>query len=824
MYKVRSSAIHKFQQGKLSFTVAGKGKVIILLLCLLLICSLAQAQIITVKDQLTGQPLEQVALVSENPAAFATTNKVGQADISAFKGAEVIRAHLLGYEPLIRSYTYLAEHDTILLEPADISLEQVVVSATRWNQSAREVPARINSITPAEIALQQPQTAADLLGASGEVFIQKSQLGGGSPVIRGFSTNRLLLTVDGVRMNTAIFRSGNLQNVISLDPFAIESAEVLFGPGSVMYGSDAIGGVMSFQTLTPRFSLSDDLLISGNATARFSSASNELTGHFDVNVGWQKWAFISSFTFTDYDDLLMGSHGPDEYLRPFFVQRIEGEDVLVTNENPRLQRPTGYSQANLMQKVRFQPNEAWELQYGFHYSATSDFPRYDRHIRLHDGLPRSAEWYYGPQVWMMNLLEVSHEQGSSFYDELSLRLAHQFFEESRIDRDFNEVERRSRVEEVNAYSANLDFLKGIGERHQLFYGLEAVYDDVHSIGTDEDISTGVVVAGPSRYPESSWASYGAYLTYQYEVSEDLLLQTGARYNHFKLDAVFDTRFYPFPFETANINNGALTGSQGFVYNPTATLSLNANISTGFRSPNVDDVGKVFDSEPGSVVVPNPNLGAEYAWNAEVGAAKVWGNVAKLDATAYYTILNDALVRRNFSLNGQDSIVYDGELSQVQAVQNAAVARVYGVQAGVELNLPGHFGFSSQLSYQKGEEELDDGSTSPSRHAAPLFGVSHFTFKTEPLTLDLYALYSGEKSFEELPLEEQGKDYIYAIDDNGNPYSPAWYTLNFKVLYLLNEQFTLGAGVENLTDQRYRPYSSGIVAPGRNFIFSLSLHF
>src|SRR5690606_22275722 len=98
----------------------------------------------------------------------------------------------------------------------------------------------------------RPQTAADMLAGSGEVFVQKSQLGGGSPMIRGFATNRLLYAVDGVRMNTAIFRAGNLQNVINLDPFATESVEVIFGPGSVMYGRDAIGGVMSFQTLMPR--------------------------------------------------------------------------------------------------------------------------------------------------------------------------------------------------------------------------------------------------------------------------------------------------------------------------------------------------------------------------------------------------------------------------------------------------------------------------------------------------------------------------------------------------------------------------------------------
>src|SRR5690554_4055415 len=105
-----------------------------------------------------------------------------------------------------------------------------------------------------------------------------------------------------------------------------------------------------------------------------------------------------------------------------------------------------------------------------------------------------------------------------------------------------------------------------------------------------------------------------------------------------------------------------------------------NASTAFRSPNVDDIGKVFDSEPGAVVIPNPELRAEYAYNAEIGMATVLWKAVKLDLTGYYTLLDHALVRRDFTLNGQDSILYDGELSQVQAVQNAAIARVYGVQA------------------------------------------------------------------------------------------------------------------------------------------------
>jgi hemoglobin/transferrin/lactoferrin receptor protein len=261
-----------------------------------------------------------------------------------------------------------------------------------------------------------------------------------------------------------------------------------------------------------------------------------------------------------------------------------------------------------------------------------------------------------------------------------------------------------------------------------------------------------------------------------------------------------------------------------VYRPSKDWVISANGATAFRSPNVDDIGKVFDSEPGSVVVPNPKLKAEYAWSGDIGIAKVFGNVLKIDLTGYYTLLDHALVRRDFTLNGQDSILYAGELSQVQAIQNAAVAHVYGVQAGVKVNLPAGFEFSTDFNVQKGEEELDNGSTSPSRHAAPWFGVSKLSFAARNLHLLFTAVYSGEKKFGDLPEEEQGKTEIYATDPNGNPYSPGWYTLNFNAMYRFTDHLTVSAGLENLTDQRYRPYSSGIAGAGRNFVLSVKANF
>ncbi|MFA5669136.1 MAG: TonB-dependent receptor [Balneolaceae bacterium] len=800
-------------------------KHILLMWFFLGLCSVSQAQIVTINDKVTDQPMELVTLHSTAPNTYTITNTLGEADISKFKGAAEIIIRRIGYKSETLSFEEIQKSNFIVfLSPSNITMDQVVVSASRWRQTKSDVASRIATVTPQQVEVQNPQTAADLLSLSGEVYVQKSQLGGGSPMIRGFSSNRLLYVVDGVRMNTAIFRSGNLQNVISLDPFAISNTEVLFGPASVIYGSDALGGVMNFNTLTPSLSASEKLLVSGNAVTRYSSSNTENTYHFNVNVGSQKWGSVTSFSNFNYGDLEMGSHGPDEYLRPEYVQRIGGADVVVANNNPKVQRTTGYSQTNLMQKLRYKPSDDWDITYGFHYSETSNYDRYDRLTEYKNGLPKSAQWFYGPQIWAMNNLSISANKSSLLFDEANLRLAHQYFEESRNDRKFNNPQLRSRTEKVNAYSLNLDLLKSITDNQRLFYGIEAVYDDVISDGIGTDITTGLTTDVAPRYPKSTWTSYAVYLNYLTELSSNITLQGGVRYNQFMLDAKFDDTFYQFPFSKANINDGAFTGSVGLIIRPDKSLAISAVLSTGFRSPNVDDAAKVFDSEPGSVVIPNPNLKPEYAYNAELGVNKIVNEVFQFDVTGYFTLLDDALVRRDFTLNGQSQIMYDGQLSQVQAVQNAAKATIYGVQIAAELSLPSGFDVSSHFNIQEGEEELDNGSTSPSRHAAPWFGTTHIEYKANHIKFDLYGIYSREVSNKDLPFDEQGKGYMYATDKNGDPYSPAWFTLNFKTNFQASEMFSFSAGVENITDRRYRPYSSGIVSPGRNLIFSVKATF
>lgn len=699
----------------------------------------------------------------------------------------------------------------------------VVISANKWAQKINEVPNKITRITKNDILFNQPQTAADMLAQSGTVYVQKSQLAGGSPMIRGFATNRVLLVIDGVRMNNAIYRSGNLQNVISIDPLAIQSTEVVFGPGSMVYGSDAIGGVMDFYSLQARLKTSEDpkkILVSGSALARYSSANNEQTYHADLSMGGKKLAYMGSVTHSRFDDLIMGKNGgQDSYLRPEFVQRINNRDSIVRNGNPRKQVSSGYEQWNVVQKLRYKPTEGLDLQYSFYYGGTGTAARYDRLIEYRNNALRFAAWNYGPMLWRMHTLQGNLLKSNALYDQARIIVAYQNYEESRIDRQRNNANRRTQKEKVKAWSANFDANKKLG-KGELFYGLEWVDNNVASNGWSDNITTNARTSVASRYPDgSTWSSFGAYATYKWNMHEQWTMNGGLRYTLGKAEARFDNTFIPFPFEDAKVKDGAFTPSLGVVYRPAPGWQINANFSTGFRIPNIDDMGKLFESNPGNVITPNPNLVSEYAFNYEVGTAYRKNQKITLEVTGFYTHLQNAIVRRPTTFSGQDSIVFDGVKSQVESLQNIGFATVWGVQFGAEIWVTKRLSAYTVANLIKGEETDDvKNEQVPLRHVPPFYGTSGIKFRKSGWLAEFFAMYNSEVPFENLAPSERAKTTIYAMDENGNPFSPGWYTLNLRTGYTW-QKYTLNIAWENITNQRYRPYSSGIVAAGRNFIIS-----
>lgn len=705
-------------------------------------------------------------------------------------------------------------------------LEPVTIGANKWQQPMNEVPNKITRIDKQEIFHQNPQTSADLLSQTGTVFVQKSQLGGGSPMIRGFATNRVLLVVDGVRMNNAIYRSGNLQNVISIDALSTESAEVIFGPGSLIYGSDAIGGVMDFHTLGAKLAENQNHFFSGNVLTRYSTANKEKTVHADFNTGTRKFSILGAFTYSDFADLKMGKNGGEEsYLRKEYVERINNSDVIVPNNDPRIQRFSGYNQTNFLGKMRYKPSEHLDIQYSFNHAKTGNAPRYDRLIQYRNGNLRFAEWYYGPMVWNVHQLQALLTSESKFWDQLKVITAYQDYEESRIDRTRGNDLRTKQSESVDAFSLNIDATKVIG-KGEFFYGLEHVYNKIGSSGMRTDISNGNSSPFVSRYPDgSTWTTSGVYASYKMNIDTKFTFTTGLRYAYNTLNATFDTTYIPFPFQTASLKDGAVTGNLGVVIKPSSGWQFNGTLSTGYRMPNVDDIGKLFESTPGNLTIPNPRLRPEYSWNYEVAVIRNVTNKISVEINGFYNVLKNAIVRRPFTFNGQDSILFDGILSRVEALQNVAEANVWGLQLGIRFYFMPSLYIQSNANWISGKETDEEKNEQvPLRHAPPFYGSTHLHFRKQNIHLELFSQYNSEIKNEDLAPSEQSKTDIYAKDDQGLPYSPGWYTVNLKASYQVNKNLMLTAGWENFTNQMYRPYSSGIVAAGSNLIAAVRFSF
>ncbi len=774
------------------------------------------AQTIQILDFETNKPIEYVTISSSEEFLF--TDKNGEVDISELKKKNHIELIHTSYKKKIVTYKEIEDSNNIIyLTQICKSINNITVGANRWEQNLSEVPVKITFLDVKNISKNNPQTTADLLGGSGEIFIQKSQMGGGSPMIRGFAANRILIVVDGVRMNNAIYRSGNLQNVISIDPNSLQQAEIILGPGSVIYGSDAIGGVMDFHTKIAQLSTSKKLRFTANYLIRNSTVNNEKTGHIDFCFGLKKIASITSFTYSDFGDLKMGNTGNEDYTRPEYVSIIDGKDSIIQNSNSNIQKSSAYKQFNVLQKFRFKPNKFWNVNYSFHYSESGNVPRYDRLTQYKKDILKYAEWYYGPQKWIMNNISIENKNENLFYDVIKLTVAYQDYSESRHDRKLNKEQIRKRYENVKLATANIDFDKKINQRTNLFYGVEAVHNTVYSDGVLMDINTNETETYASRYPDgSTYASGSVYSQLKCNATKKLTLNSGIRYNYVQLKATLDTSFYQFPFTEIENETGAISGSVGIAYNTEKNWQFNINLSTGFRAPNIDDVGKVFDSEPGNVVVPNPDLKPEYVYSTEFSVTKRLENVF-LEAVIFYSFLDNAMVRGDFDFNQQDSIMYDETLSKVEALVNTDEAIIYGGQLSAKINFLEFFKIKTNYTYTKGYDK----EKKPLRHVSPNFGATHLYFENKKFYFDLYSQYNSEISFENLAGDEADKPHLYAKDNNDNPYSPWWWTVNYKMSIKIKKYLNINFGIENILNHRYRPYSSGIVAPGRNFIFTIS---
>jgi hemoglobin/transferrin/lactoferrin receptor protein len=732
---------------------------------------------------------------------------------------------------ILSSFTFSKAQQVNLTDTSGtLNLDEVVISANKFEEKKKNVAQKIDVITAKKIAATNAQNTGDLLINTGNVFVQKSQQGGSSPVLRGFEASRVLLVVDGVRMNNAIYRSGHLQNAITVDQNMLERIEVMFGPASTQFGSDALGGVIHLRTKTPKLSDNNYLFVTGSAFTRYSSANDEKTFHADISVGGKKLAWLQAYTYSDFDDMKMGNNYMDKY--PSFGRRDSmivyegGIDKVIANPNNRVQKFSGYKQWDITQKLLFKQNEKITHQLNFQLSNSTDVPRYDRlqDKRNFGGAIgttlRFAEWYYGPQKRILGAYELGVKQ-LGFIDEFRANINYQDIEESRQQREYRRYDRfDSRKERLKVWGFNIDARKK-WSKDELSFGIDGQLNDLTSTASRTNLTSGVVSKLDTRYPDgdNNMNLFGVYLQHVSKFkSPKWILNDGIRLQTVTLKStIADNSFFNLPYTNIDQNNFSLTGNFGVVFNPSDKSRFTTNISSAFRAPNIDDLAKIFESSTAAkqVVFPNSDIKPEKTYNIDISFSRFIANKIRFEATGFYTMFRNALVKAPFQLNGQDSVVYNGVKSQVLANQNRNKAFLYGFNLNIAADFCKQFSFYTTVNYSYGRYKKFTGTEVPLDHIPPVFGKTSITYKYKIFNTELFALYNGWKKIKDY--NPDGEDnQQYATADG----MPSWFTLNWRGNMTITKNFTLQAGVENIFDRNYRYFASGFSAQGRNIFVAL----
>ncbi len=724
------------------------------------------------------------------------------------------------YILLCAALPYVASAQT---DSVSVTLNETVISANKFDEKKKNIVQPIQVIKQKDIHWMMPQNTGLLLEQTGNVFVQKSQLGGSSPVIRGFEANRIQLVIDGVRMNNAVYRAGHLQNVITVDNNMLERVEVLYGPGSTLYGSDALGGVVVFSTLKPKLSLDGKANVKVNAMLRYSSANNEMAGHADFNIGGKKVASLTSVTYSKFGDLRKGANVTNGYdslgMRYDYVERVNGVDSIMVSDDPNLQKQSGYSQVDILEKLLFQQSDKVSHTLNLQYSNSTDVPRYDRLTDRKGGKLRWAEWYYGPQERLMAAYQFNAVNLNGAFDEIKAGVNYQAIEESRNQRERGKNGLQSRVENIGVLGYNVDLRKKMG-RHELTVGTDGQNNTVKSTATEKDIVTGESEAIDTRYPDGGSTMFlgAVYAQHIFKIIDDrLVLNDGVRLSYVSLNSTFNNKkFYPFPYNEASQQNTAWSGNLGLAFMLGDNWRFTLGGATGFRAPNVDDIGKVFETAAGEqLVVPNPDLKPEYTYSGDLGISFFTSDRIKVDVNGFYTLVRNAMVMDKFTLNGEDSIDYEGTPTAIVAQQNKAKAYIYGMNAAITVKIVKGLSLYSTINYTYGRFFDAANVEVPMDHIPPLFGKTSIMYGINNVNAEFYAMYNGWKRIAEYnPFGEDNQQYA-TVDG-----MPSWYTLNLRAGYKVNKYLGVQFAVENILDQSYRVFASGINAPGRNFVISV----
>ncbi len=808
-------------------------------IAIFLFISTLKAQDIVVIDMENSFPITNVTVLSTDDVYIFHTNDNGIVNIRNFKKKDTIIFEHPLYEPYeVTKAEIIKNNFTVELIKKYQKLDNVILSVSRTKSSKKSIAKQVKVIDYNETLKIQPATTADLLESAGNIVVQKTQGGAGSPIIRGLEANRVLLVMDGIRLNNAISRTGHLHTAISINPLILDRTEIIYGP-SAIYGSDALGGVINFYTKTPIINNYES--ISGGAIARYASATDETSFHFNTDLSFRKWASTLAFSYSDFGNIRMGTnrqHGYSDWgIIDFYSTNTETyfDAEPVENTDKSIQPNTAFSQQDFFQKTVYAFGNDNEFIFETQLNLTSDVNRFDKLTETKDGTLKYAEWRYGPAKRLLISPQLRLNFDTKWLKKANIVLAYQDWDESRIYRKFGSFTRNYQEENVKVYSLNADFNTKFTASKIFSYGLEATYNEVKSNAYSKILQVdGHDIVGytdgppvPTRYPDggSHYSSLAAYANYKYILNKKSSFNAGLRFTQTYVSVIWeDNTFITLPYNVNELANFAFTGDVSYIFTP-ENWKFNFLLSSGFRSPNVDDIGKIREKN-GKVVVPNVFLDPEYAYNGETAITRYFNrHKFSISAGFFYSYLYDYIARDKFELQpGQTQILYDGEWVDTYANVNLGDAEIYGGSISFDGKLTHNWSLSGGVFYTHGRM-LDQQRPLPS--IPPVYGNTKLTYKYVNFetalqyrfmlekSLDTYDIIGGVDNIEESPIDPVTGEYLGF---------PKWQIFNWYGTYHFNKNFSVDVAVENIFDIHYKEFASAISAPGRNLKFQIVTHF
>ncbi len=636
-------------------------------------------------------------------------------------------------------------------------LQAVVITATRKNSSTLLTPYSVNISGQNKMENYQYRTTPDVLAGINGVFVQKTNHGGGSPFLRGVTGNQTLILVDGIRLNNSVFRYGPNQYLNTIDAYTINKIEVVKGTGSVQYGTDAIGGVINLITSNPQFS-ADKNYFKAKAIAKYMTGDMEKTLRAEASYSSKKFALLAGISKRNFGDIIGG-------------------------DTTGKQTPTGYNEWAFDVKAKFLLKENIQLTVANQFLQQQHVPVYHK-VQLENFAVNEMD----PQQRLLTYARVNVQGRSSLVKETEITFSFQQGIEGRNSLKNGSTALRKEKDQTKTTGITTDVLSVISKRWTANSGIEIYTDKVNS--TRQDINTQTNAADVKRglYPDNSkYGNYSLYSLHHFRLGK-WIVDGGLRFNTFKINIADST------LGTVKITPSALVTNGALLYSISKQQSVYISFSSGYRAPNVDDMGTLgivdFRYE-----VPTANLQPEKSQHSEVGykfqAKKISATVA-----AYYMHLSNLITR----VKSGNQIISG---YPVYKKENTEAAFIKGIETEFNAEVTQHVYFSSGISYTYGQSLSKQ---EPLRRIPPFNGRVTGTYKNNKW----FAAMEFQFASKQTRLAQGDKD-DNRIGLNG---TAAWQVINLYAGYKLsNLHFNIG--LQNLLNEDYRTHGSGINGVGRS---------